>query len=303
MIKIRQSSFETNSSSVHTLAWCRSYNKISSEDYEKSKTNIIDLYDRYWEGSFRLFSEKIKKLYTFVDDDKYDIITEFLEKYDNGDYCYDDISEAYIKNIEIDGIKFRDFYKELKKPLLEVIEELTGKKAEIINEEHFVHNSHDMGGFIPTEKEDIREVLLNKDIRIVYEDNFGCEEEDEYLAIGKDALKSEISKRKNKLEEEKRCKNINISNLTCSDPITCENLVYRDTPNYINNLSKEIYIIVDENLDVRNILHTKPTLEFLSYDLDIKEPHDLIDASKALYEGGKTFRINGIIHKIIKLEV
>lgn len=200
MVKFRFGLFETNSSSVHTLAMCRSYHKISDEDYEKSKTNIIDLSCNELDGSFRLFSEKIQKLYTFLNDNELNILDDFLENYES-DSEYIFVTDVYRKNIEINGIKFRDFYKNLKKNLFEVIEEIIGKKPEIINEDYFECSSHDLSGFIPVEKEYIKEVLLNKDIRIVFEDNFGCDEEDEYLSIDEEELKSKINKRKKKLEK------------------------------------------------------------------------------------------------------
>lgn len=301
MIKIRQGSFETNSSSVHTLAWCNSYYKIDEEEYEDSKTNIIDLSCNEDEGSFRLFSKKIQKLYTFLNDNEVNILENFLENYEyDSNYIY--FEDAYSKNIEVNGIKFRDFYNSLKINLLEVIEELTGKKAEILNEELFEYHSHDMSGFIPVEKDDIREVLLNKDIRIVYEDNFGCDEEDEYLSIGRDALSSAIKKRKQKEEQNNIRKDDEKLSINLEPIVTSQIGTSFLTNNSASN-SKEIYLLISEYIQLIKKFDSKPSMKDIEEALNIKNSEDLVGVAKVLYEGERLFKVNNEKFGLIKLEV
>lgn len=285
MIKIRKGTFETNSSSVHTIAW--SNEEIDVSYYNKQFTNKIDLYlSKEDEGSFETFKEKLVKLYTFIDEEDYDDLMFYIEDTD-----FYTIEEAYRANAEINGKKFRDIYKNTKKPLLKIVEEITGKKADIINEEYFYMYTYDMGGFMPSKTEHIREVLTNPDIRILYGYNIQYSDDYENTVITEDDINNIIIKKVNEMAKK---------------------LVHDDSPiistkeigsvSYINNL-KTIYVLIDENLEVKKIMYSKPKISTIQQELKPKDFYEVSNIAVSLYETGEPFSINGIKYKLLELEV
>lgn len=174
MIKVRHGSFETNSSSVHTLAWRNILNvdDVSEEAYVGTYTNIVDL--SILESYYGTFGEKIVALYLFIDNDEHDLLYSYRDKYyqlyDRTEHPFD-IDELYSKDVKIGKLSFREIYKNLKSDLLDVIKEITGEKPEFLNEETFEYDSYDMGGFVPSGKKEITEFLLNKDILFVHDED------------------------------------------------------------------------------------------------------------------------------------
>lgn len=285
MIKIRKGTFETNSSSVHTIAW--SNEEIDVSYYNKQFTNKIDLYlSKEDEGSFERFEEKLVKLYTFIDEEDYDDLMFYIE-----DTEFYTIEEAYRANVEINGKKFRDIYKNTKKPLLKIVEEITGKKADIINEEYFYMYTYDMGGFMPSKTEHIREVLTNPDIRILYGCNIQYSDDYENTVITEDDINNIIIKKVNEMAKK---------------------LVHDDSPiisakeigavSNINNL-KTIYVLIDENLEVKKIMYSKPKIATIQQELKPKDFYEVSNIAVSLYETGEPFSINGIKYKLLELEV
>lgn len=285
MIKIRKGTFETNSSSVHTIAW--SNEEIDVSYYNKQFTNKIDLYlSKEGEGSFERFEEKLVKLYTFIDEEDYDDLMFYIE-----DTEFYTIEEAYRANVEINGKKFRDIYKNTKKPLLKIVKEITGKKADIINEEYFYMYTYDMGGFMPSKTEHIREVLTNPDIRILYGCNIQYSDDYENTVITEDDINNIIIKKVNEMAKK---------------------LVHDDSPiisakeigavSNINNL-KTIYVLIDENLEVKKIMYSKPKIATIQQELKPKDFYEVSNIAVSLYETGEPFSINGIKYKLLELEV
>lgn len=174
MVRIRHGTFETNSSSVHALVWREHFYKdsVSEEAYTETFTNIIDL--SLSNDYIETFPEKISKLFMFLDSVEYDDIMMHARRNYGSDKF--DIDEAYCENFESNDIKFRSFYKKIKKDLLATIEEITNKKVKFINENEFSYDYYDITGFAPNKKDEIKEFLLNKDMILVFEDDNQIEE-------------------------------------------------------------------------------------------------------------------------------
>lgn len=206
MIKVRFNTFETNSSSAHTVSWSKNRTENDIET-ETKFTNIIDMCECQHKTTFETFKEKISFLYCFEDSYIfYDFLKVFRKEYEsenpNSDLIY--LDDAYANDLHTKKCgSFRKYYKGTKKPLLKIIKELTNKEVEFENEDKFDYYSHDSWGWIPedNEKKYIKEILLNPNLILECGNDYEIDSEN---AITDSSIVDTLIKKRRKMEKDEQ---------------------------------------------------------------------------------------------------